>query len=334
MILITTPDYLPQIGGLTTATLCLEKVLKNLGKEYRLFHWKNTQELFQFQSKDYQDIELVINIHFLFSAITKFKIQNSINFINGSEILFTSSNPLKKIFKQFKKKEYLNVLSQSRFNVSLSEFSQSLLAAQGFSLNYSRDLIFHLCIPTDHHQEIKKNLRSETWHFCCIARDVPHKNIDGAVKFCELVQKISGKKITLTLMKKNGRSSSVITLQEAANLSDETVNAVYKSSHFNLLLSKEHREQGFVEGFGLTVLEAALFNTPTIGLRQGGLVDSIHDGYTGWIIDEISETLVSSWVTCATTEYERVSSQALKHTLESHHLGNYQHFMEKLCQAK
>lgn len=335
MILITTPDYLPQIGGLTTATLHLEKVLKNLGKDYRLFHWKNTQELFHFKSENYQDIDLVINIHFLFSAITKFKVSQSINFINGSEILFTSPNPFKKIFKMIKKPEYLKTLSRAKYNVALSSFSQELLTSQGFTLDYSRDIIFHLCMPTElHNSDHQKNLDGVEWNFCCIARDVPHKNIDGAVKFCELVQKKTGKEVSLTLMKINGRTSSTIKLQEAASLSNEEVNKIYQRSHFNLLLSIEHRKLGFVEGFGLTVLEAALFGTPTIGMRQGGLIDSIHHDYTGWTMEELSEVSVGEWVEKIKNTYNQISQNALKHTVESHHLKNYQNFVEKLCLSK
>lgn len=335
MILITTPDYLPQIGGLTTATLHLEQVLKNLGKEYRLLHWKNSQELFNFKSENYQDIDLVINIHFLFSVVTKFKIEQTINFINGSEILFTSSNPFKKIFKLIKKQEYLRTLAKAKFNIALSSFSQELLADQGFRLDYSRDLIFHLCMPTDHSiSSPTKTLESADWFFCCVARDVPHKNIDGAVKFCELVQKITGKKVHLTLMKTNGRHSNSIELSEAESLSNENVNKIYQRSHFNLLLSLEQRKLGYVEGFGLTVLEAALFGTPTVGLRQGGLVDSIHHDYTGWTIDEISESTVREWASIAQSKYHTIAQNALRHTIESHHLNNYQEFVEKLCLSK
>ena len=53
MILITTSDYPPKLGGLSTFTINIEKVFKDLNVEYELFHWKNSEDLKEF---DYNTI--------------------------------------------------------------------------------------------------------------------------------------------------------------------------------------------------------------------------------------------------------------------------------------
>jgi glycosyltransferase involved in cell wall biosynthesis len=45
-------------------------------------------------------------------------------------------------------------------------------------------------------------------------------------------------------------------------------------------------EDGWVEAQGLTFLEAMMAETPVIGSRLGGIVDSVEDGVTGLLVDE------------------------------------------------
>ena len=39
-VLITTSDYLPNLGGLTSYTCNVESSLRELGISYELFHWR------------------------------------------------------------------------------------------------------------------------------------------------------------------------------------------------------------------------------------------------------------------------------------------------------
>ena len=48
------------------------------------------------------------------------------------------------------------------------------------------------------------------------------------------------------------------------------------------------------EDFGLTPLEAASCGTPTIALRSGGYLDTIIDGTTGLLFDEVDPTLITA----------------------------------------
>lgn len=331
MILITTPDYLPQVGGLTTFTLNLEKCLKELNIEYKVFHWKSVNELFSLDLNQFKEITTVINVHFMFAAITKFKVSQSINFIHGSEILFYSPNWLKNIFKKIKKNEYLKVLEKSLYNIGVSQFSLDLLAKQGFSLNYSRDLVFHNCILTTDSTFISKTINEETIKFCSICRDVPHKNIAGVIKFCEIFSDLTHKKVELFLAKKKHYSSTKIIIKEPKESSDSEITKIYQACHFNLLLSLDHSHLGNVEGFGLTILEAAKYGTPSIGLNFGGLKESIHDQETGWLVDDINRNEISKLVKNLNQEsYATLSNTAYNHTIQSHSLNRFKEFLVKL----
>ena len=48
------------------------------------------------------------------------------------------------------------------------------------------------------------------------------------------------------------------------------------------------------EGWGIAVTEAAAQGTPTIGYRSsGGLEESIVDGVTGWLVDDVDGLVVN-----------------------------------------
>jgi phosphatidylinositol alpha-1,6-mannosyltransferase len=46
-------------------------------------------------------------------------------------------------------------------------------------------------------------------------------------------------------------------------------------------------EQGNAEGFGIALLEAAVFRKPTVGGRSGGIPDAVEDGVTGILVDPL-----------------------------------------------
>ncbi len=58
-------------------------------------------------------------------------------------------------------------------------------------------------------------------------------------------------------------------------------------------------DRGYLEIFGLNITEAMACGTPVIGLRNGGLIDQISDGVTGFLcasIEEVEEIIKSDKV--------------------------------------
>jgi len=77
---------------------------------------------------------------------------------------------------------------------------------------------------------------------------------------------------------------------------DEKIKAL---QHAKALVALPMLDRGYLEIFGLNITEAMACGTPVIGLRNGGLIDQIDDGVTGFLcntIDEIEEVIKSDKV--------------------------------------
>lgn len=71
-------------------------------------------------------------------------------------------------------------------------------------------------------------------------------------------------------------------------VSEEEKADYYHVSDVYLMLSRERPEQGDVEGFGLTFLEAGACEKPVIGGRSGGVPEAVEDQVTGFLVDPVS----------------------------------------------
>ena len=73
------------------------------------------------------------------------------------------------------------------------------------------------------------------------------------------------------------------------NVPDSQLAAYYYSCDVFALVSKEIKERGEVEGFGIVFLEAASCARPVIGSKSGGIADAVIDGDTGILVDPLNE---------------------------------------------
>lgn len=334
MLLLTTPDYLPKMGGLTTHTLNVEKVLKTLGIDYEVFHWKNYRDVISFPKDKILKYKTILNIHSGFHLYMPQSNADVINFINGAEILFYSDNPLKNILKKVLKGKHLKKIEGSLYNIFISDFTFKTLVEKGLKPDYSRDIIFNMCVDTSHHNLNVKNLNNEILKFICVARDVPHKNFQGVIRFCEHIQEISGRKIELTTISNNHFSSKLIKVNSLINASNQTRDELLKESHFNLLFSLDHSKHGFFEGFGQIVQEAGCLGTPSVVLKSGGLSESVHHNMTGWVLESLDDSSIDTWWRkLKSRDYEEISRNCYEHTIHSHSLENWQKLFESLIKA-
>lgn len=312
-VLLTTPDYPPRLGGLSTYTLCVESVLKEAGIEYDLLVWNHPRDL----KRSAVDYDIVLNIHYMGGYFGQWDSRKNINFIHGSEILFYSPNPLKRMIKKMMKKNMLNYFHESFQNIFISEFTLEKLSSLGLKTDYGRDIVFHNCIETNEVGFIDKDIQNEII-FSCIVRDVPHKNLDGVVSLLESAAKRTEKKIVL---KTNSArvQSEIITIIPLENLSDSDRENVYKVSHFNILLSLDHSHRGFYEGFGLTCLESGKYGVPSIVSNTGGLPENVHHKLNGIVVsDNFLEDL-----DYALKNYQSMRRWTFDHTHKSHSLNSF-----------
>ncbi len=274
----------------------------------------------------------MINIHFMASYFQTPNCSKVVNFVHGSEICLTSPNLLKAIYKKLFRRKFLKILERSYFNIFISEFTLKVAAKQGLSLDYSRDLVIpnSIAMGGEESAEFKvKSILDDRLVLSCIARDVPHKNIDGAVRFAELLAAVSARKVELWLAPGTSRQSHLVEICYISG-SDLERDELYKRAHLNLLLSLDHQKRGFFEGFGLVVLEAALYYTPSVGLNQAGLVESIHHDETGWLLGKIDESEVLELWQKMQTQYEIVAKNCYEHTRQSHGLEVYRKLLGSL----
>jgi glycosyltransferase involved in cell wall biosynthesis len=326
LILLTTSDYLPKIGGLTSFTLNIENTLRELDLPYEIFHWKNPEEIKNFDKNKLKNYDLIINIHVMFSWLIDSDHDRMINFIHGSEILMTSPNILKKLYKRIFKKSYFEKMSKCRFNFFISAATLEKISKIGFKSDFSRDIIFHNCIKVSPNKLIEKNIDSDELVMTCIVRNVPHKNLLGTLGFVERVAHLFNRNISLIVPKNsnlNSRSERVKIIELKTDENEERDNAFIKA-HFNLLMSKDESNKGFFEGFGLTILEAGKFSTPSIVLDTGGLGEAVHHKFTGWVLKEINDDeILHINIISNEDKYKEVSSNCYQHTVNNHSLEEY-----------
>jgi glycosyltransferase involved in cell wall biosynthesis len=334
LILLTTSDYFPQIGGLSTFTKNIESTLVRLKLDYKLFHWKDYRDIKNVSKNELSQYSLILNVHPQFSWLTNSHHEKMINFVHGSEILMTSPNIVKKIYKNVLKTNYFNKMSECYLNIFISEATLEKANSKGFKTDYSRDIIFQNCIDVDDAKFLKKELHGKLV-FSCIVRNVPHKNLAGSLKLCEFAAELTGKKVELIVPKNSNLISQKVKIIELASNNNSDRDEAFKISHFNLLLSCDHSSKGFFEGFGLTVLEAARFGTPSIVMNTGGLPEAVHHGETGWVLKEISQESVKSiFGTDFLYNYDLMSLNCFTHTIRSHSLNEYSRFFEMITSER
>lgn len=321
-ILLTTPEYPPtKPGGIATLSKAVVDALRANGANVEIGLWSKPNQITRLIKSHHTHL---IHAHYWPTLwLPKEERLRSINLIHGAELLTYSKNPAIRLMKKISKPFANRCLHQAKTNIFISQFAFETACRLGLKANYARDIIFpnRIDLSDKHRPVVKPLLDVDEIRLCCFARDVPHKNIKGTIKFCELLSKIAKKKVTLRLGPGN-YSSDLITIK-CKVVRDDQRDDIYRGSHFNLILSLDHSQWGNFEGFGLTPLEAGRFSTPSIGLMQAGLMESIHHGKTGWLLDNISQQSVESWWSLAKNQYEAVSKQCYEHTTTNHDSKDY-----------
>ena len=334
-ILLTTPDYPPKLGGLATFTLNIEKSLQDLDIEYDLFVWSDITEI---RKKRFEvKYDLVINIHFMGGYYLHLNGVRQINFVHGSEVLFYSPQWPKRLIKKMLKKNMLEYFEKSFLNCFISDYTFDLLERQGLRANYARDVIFQNCIeiPSARISYTEKSLDTNVIKLISVCRDVPHKNLNGVLAFAGTLAEVSNKEIHLYWTRGKVSPPKGVYIHSIEGIGEEDKEMLLQEVHFNLLLSLDHTKKGFVEGFGLTVLEAGKYGRPSIVLANGGLKESVHHKKTGWVFEQIEKPEIKDWWLSLNNEsYQEVSKNCYEHTHYSHDRVLYQRLLLSVLEAR
>jgi len=226
-------------------------------------------------------------------------------------------------------KRSLRIFEKAYCNLFISEFTLDKMITLGFKPSVERDLVLHNNIDVSKAKFIKKNLSGEL-HFVCVARDVPHKNLEGVYQYAKTISEAYDISIKLYLTSNRFESHHKVEVIPIVDLSDEEIGETYKKCHLNFLLSLDESHRGFYEGFGLTVLEAAQYGTPSVVLNTGGLRESVHDNSTGWVLDSFVKSTILKQFEKIQKNYEEVARQSFEHTLGCHGLDIYKEQFKRI----
>jgi phosphatidylinositol alpha-1,6-mannosyltransferase len=80
-------------------------------------------------------------------------------------------------------------------------------------------------------------------------------------------------------------------------VADADIPDIYAAADAYIMVSREGRETGDIEGFGITYLEASAAGLPVIAGNSGGAVDAVVDGVTGLVVDPVDPEAVARAVT-------------------------------------
>ena len=135
-------------------------------------------------------------------------------------------------------------------------------------------------------------LRSATPRVAVLSRLVPHKRIEDVLDAVALrlprvpdlhLDVVGGGWWEQRLVAHASRLGIADAVTFHGHVSDEAKHQVLQRSWVHVLPSTK-------EGWGLAVIEAAQHGVPTIGYRaSGGLTDSIVDGVTGLLVDDLTD---------------------------------------------
>ncbi|GAB4020672.1 MAG: hypothetical protein Fur0010_23480 [Bdellovibrio sp.] len=328
-ILLTTPDYPPKRGGLSTFTLNIEKSLRSLAN-VDILVWNSINDLKNYQYRDNYDF--VIHVHFMGGYFYRGPLAKQINFVHGSEIAMTSPVLIKRMAKKILRPKIIQYFESSFFNIFISTFTLNHILKQGLTSSFSRDLVFHNLI------EIPENIQNshpqfddDVLKFVCIARDVPHKNIDGAIEWSHFLSHQLKRKVHLTInAQREVHQDEFFSLTCLTEMSDEMRESLFQNAHFNLLPSLCHEKQGFFEGFGLTVLEAGKYGTPSVVYsNQGGQQESVHHHFSGLVVEN-NDHLFELFKKLDKEKYLIMRNNTQAHTISCHDAKDYLGFFRRI----
>ncbi|MFP7473335.1 glycosyltransferase family 4 protein [Niallia taxi] len=69
---------------------------------------------------------------------------------------------------------------------------------------------------------------------------------------------------------------------------------LYSIARLFIMLNRELKEQGDVEGYGIVFLEAGIHKLPVIGGNNGGVPDAIIDGHTGFLVNSSNQKEINN----------------------------------------
>jgi len=217
-------------------------------------------------------------------------------YIHGLDFLESKVNPLK--FKLLKK-----ILQHASKIICNSNYTQSVVKESGFDEN--RIIVIHPGIPkTNPSLDLNKtetinkyNLKGK-FVLITVGRLVKRKGHDKVIQSLKEIIKINKdikyivcgngpERENLEMMVKEGNLENYVTF--VGDIERGELETIYSVADLFIMLNREIKETGDVEGYGIVFLEAGIYGLPVIGGNNGGVPDAVLHGETGFLIDSLND---------------------------------------------
>lgn len=214
-------------------------------------------------------------------------------FLDSSIIKKTNNDGKQKGYTKEEAIHYKKILNHSDFLITVSNFTKRLLKRQDIKNK------FFIINPLLNEIPNKKFKSTSNKHFnlLSVGRLIKRKGQDSVIKILKLLKdKIPNikyiivgdgvEKFNLIKLVKKERLNNLVTF--LGNIDDRRLKKYYCNCDL-FILPTRHILPNDVEGFGIVFLEAASYSKPVIGGKNGGVVEAIKNGKTGYLINEGDE---------------------------------------------
>jgi phosphatidylinositol alpha-1,6-mannosyltransferase len=211
-------------------------------------------------------------------------------FLDSSITKNTNNNGKQKGYTEEEVVHYKKILNQSDFLITVSRFTKRLLKEQGI-----KNRFFIINPLLDEIPNLKfKSTSNKEFNLLSVGRLIKRKGQDSVIEILnELKNKIPNikyfivgegvEKNNLIKLVKKEKLDKIVTF--VGNVDNKRLKKYYWNCDLFILPTK-HILPNDVEGFGIVFLEAGSYSKPVIGGKNGGVVEAIKNGKTGYLIKE------------------------------------------------
>ncbi|MFA6428757.1 MAG: glycosyltransferase family 4 protein [Candidatus Buchananbacteria bacterium] len=217
--------------------------------------------------------------------------------IYGTEVLTNLASPLTFRLKRQVMKSAAKVFCISRYTCqhTLRKYS---LSANNFTVVYPG-------VSTSFTKKFDLTLKqtlgygNDDFIVLTIGQLVVRKGMDDLIRAISL---ISDKKVKLLIVGRGVELNNLQSLVAELGLLDRVkfagkvpeVESYYNFADVFCLTSRDEKESGDIEGFGLVLTEAQFRGIPVIGTNSGGIPEAMLDGQTGFIVPQRNSEAIAA----------------------------------------
>lgn len=216
-------------------------------------------------------------------------------YIHGLDFLESKTNPLKFRLLMYSLKHATKIICNSNY-------TKSILLNSG--IEKERLTVVHPGIPPKYAQTYDRKKLIEKYQLqdrivlVTVGRLVKRKGHDKVIESIrELVKEYPEIKYVIcgkgperenleSIVRKYKLQQHVVFTGDIAR---NELEGLYSIARLFIMLNREIKEEGDVEGYGIVFLEAGIHRLPVIGGNNGGVPDAIIDGHTGFLVNSSNQ---------------------------------------------